>query len=357
MNSDDIIILLGAGASHDAGLKISDEMTDELEKLLETRWCKFQKLYNAVKAGILYGHALKGDIRDRVNIEEFVNVLTELSSCEEHTIFPFIASWNMVLMDTAGPGFENVKQFRGDIIKELVTQWVKLEDSENAQYFRKLNGFVDELGSNLRVFSLNYDTCLEQGCGPENVMTGFIKEGERKGKVWNDRVMTQNDAIRQPIRLYKLHGSINWRDEDGVLVSHDSPTACNDANDYQLIFGTKNKMRYTEPYLYLLSAFRDASSNAKLIVCIGYSFQDDHVNSIINHAFKSKAPTHLLHVCYDKYPNDENKRTAERERVAKAINVSPDEVTVCLEGAKSFLENRLHVAYMEEMIERGADLF
>lgn len=348
MNSDEIIFLLGAGASHEAGLKTSEEMTKALECLLANTWGHYKRLYNAVKAGILYGHALKGEMRNSVNIEEFVNVLTELSRSKDHPIYPFIASWNMELAETAGPDFQHVQELRKAIIKELATKWVNLEDSASASYYRNLQCFATELGSNLRVFSLNYDTCVERGCEPDSVFTGFIATESRTGKIWNDQLMSMDDKIKEPIRLYKLHGSIDWRDEDGVLVSHDSPTEC-DANNYQLIFGTENKMRYTEPYLYLLSEFREASYHAKLILCIGYSFQDAHVNSILNHAFKSEFPTKLLHVGRDENPNDENKRLSERKRIATAINVEPDKVEVILSGAKSFMENQLNRDFLETM--------
>ena len=53
MNSDEIIFLLGAGASCDAMLKSSDAMTIEVEKMLDGKWSEYKQLYHAVKAAIL----------------------------------------------------------------------------------------------------------------------------------------------------------------------------------------------------------------------------------------------------------------------------------------------------------------
>lgn len=336
MNSDEIIFLLGAGASCDAMLKSSDAMTVEVEKMLDGKWDEYKQLYHAVKASILYGHALHGDVRTRVNIEEFVNVLTELARCKEHTIYPFIASWNMELLENAGRDFEKIWMFRRAIVKELVEKWVNLKDATSASYYKGLIKLAETLGSNLRVFSLNYDLCVESACGRESVFTGFVHEENTNGRVWNDRLMMQDDNVSRPIRLYKLHGSVDWRLDHDRLVSYDSPDTCDNPDDYQLIFGTENKLRYTEPYLFLLSEFRKFSFGAKLIVCIGYSFQDKHINSIIQHAFSNQTPTKVVHVTKI---DSEGGSLEESKRVAAQLKVKEDDVKVLTFGAKDFMEH------------------
>lgn len=357
MISDDVIFLLGAGASHDAGLKTSDEMTDELELLLTGELNSYQKLYNAVKAGILYGYALKGAPRQKVNIEEFVNVLTELARCKDHPIFPFIASWNMELMETAGKEFKKIADFRREIVKRLVEQWVRLEDHGKAYYYRKIQYFANDLGSNLRVFSLNYDLCVESGCTSDAVFTGFGRESNQCGRVWHDSLMLQDDVVTSPVRLYKLHGSVDWRQENGLLVSHDSPRPCGNADDYQLIFGTANKMRYTEPYLFLLSEFRRCAYNAKVIICIGYSFQDAHINSILQHAFESRAKTKLVHVTWAPQMKRDEFVQQEQKRVSECVRISSESVVVYAEGAKEFLEKELQIDAVSRLIVDENRLF
>ena len=336
MNSDEIIFLLGAGASCDAMLKSSDAMTIEVEKMLDGKWSEYKQLYHAVKAAILYGHALQGDIRERVNIEEFVNVLTELARCKEHTIYPFIASWNMELLENAGRDFEKIRQFRKAIVKELVEKWVNLNDATSASYYKGLMRLAETLGSNLRVFSLNYDLCVESACGRDNVFTGFVHEENTRGRFWNDRLMIQDDNVSRPIRLYKLHGSVDWRLDNDRLVSYDSPDTCDNPDDYQLIFGTENKLRYTEPYLFLLSEFRKFSFGAKLIVCIGYSFQDKHINSIIQHAFSNQTPTKVVHVTK---LESEGGSLEEIRKISARLKVKEDDVKVLTSGAKDFMDH------------------
>lgn len=352
MTSDNIVFLLGAGASKDAGLKTSDEMTVELERLLSGDWNRYAKLYNAVKAGILYGNALKGRPRSSTNIEEFVNVLTELSRCKDHIVFPFIASWNMELMETAGRDFESIKLFRGEIIKRLVNEWVNLQDISSAEYYRNLVRLAMDLGSRIKLFSLNYDLCVESACGRDRVFTGFERIPNRKGLVWNDRLMGSEDDHDDLVRLYKLHGSIDWRDEEGVLVSYDSPNKTEKAEDYQLIFGTENKMRPTEPYLFLLSEFRKFTTEAKLIVCIGYSFQDAHINSILHHAFSGKTKTHLLAVSWRPEDNRTREETEFKQKIANELALDDRMITVSLVGAKQFFEKEMTIQHLEELMPK-----
>ena|SRR5436309_9911215 len=65
--SNDIILLLGAGASVDAGIPASQTMIDKIEGLLETRpdWKEFRDLYFLVKSSILYIFGLRGQFNAR----------------------------------------------------------------------------------------------------------------------------------------------------------------------------------------------------------------------------------------------------------------------------------------------------
>ena len=357
MTSDNIIFLLGAGASKDAGLKTSDEMSVEVERLLAGEWGEYEKVYNAVKAGMLYGSALKGRPRQSINIEEFVNVLTELSRCKDHIIFPFIASWNMELMETAGKDFTIISQLKNAIVEKLVNEWVNLQDRRSAYYYYGLRRLAADLGSNLRVFSLNYDLCVEAACGNDGVFTGFERVADRNGRVWNDRLMGYDDERVDPVRLYKLHGSVDWRNENGVLVSYDSPNKSDKAEDYQLIFGTSNKMRYTEPYLFLLSEFRKYTFSAKLIICVGYSFQDAHINSILNHAFSNKSKTHILVVSWANEESRGGKEAEIKKQVAKELQIDERLIFVSLVGAKQFMENEMTVDALEKLLPKEIQPF
>ena len=182
---DDVLVLLGAGASVDAHLLASMDMTKELENNLTSadpkiskKWGKYKDLYKAVKSSILYGNHLTSESvsesKNTINIEEFVNVLNELAKAESHTIYPFIAAWNMELVRYAGVDFQALKDFRRDIVHELVGSWVNVKNNEDCAYYRSLYRYWEETHYNLRVFTLNYDMCVERACGMDNICRGFL---------------------------------------------------------------------------------------------------------------------------------------------------------------------------------------
>ncbi|MCA3052438.1 MAG: hypothetical protein ING54_05190, partial [Rhodocyclaceae bacterium] len=89
---DEVIVLLGAGASVDAGIPHSAEMVRQIEKLIENEWNQFKDLYNYVRSAIFYADGIRGTFDGNVsyNIERLVVALDELSRREEHPLYPFI---------------------------------------------------------------------------------------------------------------------------------------------------------------------------------------------------------------------------------------------------------------------------
>lgn len=88
---NDIIFILGAGASVDAGIPTSFRMIKELEKLLEDNqeWKPYKKLYNYIKSTIYQGDGINDlfDSRVTYNIERLVSTLSELEKNERHVLF------------------------------------------------------------------------------------------------------------------------------------------------------------------------------------------------------------------------------------------------------------------------------
>ena len=353
MCADDVIILLGAGASCDAKLASSLEMTSRLEAQLKDGgdMSSFAGLYRAVKASILYGYALDGRVDAKLNIEELVNVLNELEQFKKHTIYPFVASWNMELMEYAGKNFCHIHDFKDRIIEKLVSEWIFLENNNQAEYYKGLYRFASTLGSCLRVFSLNYDMCVEYACGEDHVYRGFELD-EDGVRVWDDRNM-QVDTVNESMMLYKLHGSLDWtRDNAGRLICHDHVNVHQSPHLFELIFGTSNKMRYEDPYLFLLSQFRKYALEAKVIICIGYSFGDAHINKILQQAGKRKAP-YIISVTGNCSSVVEQQGWIGRT-IDYAKSKSGDyKIRVVSGGAKEFLTRQLSVPWVTQFMVDG----
>ena len=349
---NEIIVLLGAGASVDAGIPDSNKMVIEIQKLVsgaDKNWNCFKDLYRHIRSSIFYADGLDGIFGSEVsfNVERLVNVLDELRKKERHTLYPFVGAWNPKLQDVAGPGFQNVHMFRKKIIQILRSQWIALTERENASYYKKLLEFQREYGYPLRVFSLNYDLCVEEACGYDNVQRGF------SGREWDWRMFDETSDDPLPIMLYKLHGSTDWQRKDGKVTYSDSPSSTSD-EDADLIFGTSYKLQYVDPFLFLAYELRRWTLDvARVIVCVGYGFNDEHINGILEQSLRQSQPRKLFCVVG---PGDSAKINSEQERISKRLKARSDQIIVKARRAKEFLGSDLTIDYLAKYFPPEKDL-
>ena len=68
---NDIIFLLGAGASVEAGVPTSFRMMEEVELLLQKddEWKEYKKLYDFVKSSIYYGDGINGQFGTKFMVQ------------------------------------------------------------------------------------------------------------------------------------------------------------------------------------------------------------------------------------------------------------------------------------------------
>jgi hypothetical protein len=333
------MILLGAGASVEAGIPASATMVGEIEKLLKehSAWKGFLDLYYHVKSSIHCAAGQKGKFGDSVpyNIETLVNSLYELERNEEHPLYPFIASWNSRLVSLAGNGFEKVKKFRQLIVGEL-KKWMCPEDASKRVYYRGFARLQNDLNYPLRIFSLNYDRCVEQlDQDGFRVEAGF--GGHGTNHIWDWERFDYSDSGPNPppqILLYKLHGSIDWKRDEAKSLYRVEQIQTVEADQMEIIFGRDFKLEAADPYLFYAYAFRDCCLHAKLIVTVGYSFSDDHINKMLAQALRNDEERKLLVVARCTKNDIANKK----KEVASRLSTKPDRIVPLIGSAKSFLE-------------------
>ena len=156
---NEVILLLGAGASVEADIPDSNHMVQEIDTLVsgdDHNWSQFRALYRYIRSSIFFADGLEGVFGEDVpfNIERLVNVLDELWKKERHTLYPFVGAWNPKLIDVAGSEFESVRNFRSAIIEVLRNRWIVLPERERASYYSGLLRFQKEFEHPLRVFFL-----------------------------------------------------------------------------------------------------------------------------------------------------------------------------------------------------------
>ena len=343
-NRDEIVFLLGAGASVDAGIPASCDMIKKLELLLakEPSWEKFTPLYNFVKSAIIYADGIKGNFDfSSFNIERLVNTLDELKKSDEHPLFPFIGSWNPKFSELTDNKFNDLSDFRKKIVEELTVKWMHSEYAENADYYTKLSVFQKIYQHPLRIFSLNYDLCVEKSCHDSGVERGF-----GSGKQWDWKIFDNEEQIEKDIFLYKLHGSIDWiRDDNGSLTYKDSGISPDKA---EIIFGTTYKLQYIDPFLFFAYEFRKRlMTDAKLLICVGYGFADEHINGIISQALNGHPSRKMLIIM----PCDNEDE--ELHHICTSLKIHTNDNVLLWKGkAKDFFNEKLTVDNLADVFPK-----
>lgn len=139
--------------------------------------------------------------------------------------------------------------------------------------------------SKMHIFSLNYDTCIEEVCK--------MKEYRERGKWDMSTGFSTREGFKEiefedcPICLYKLHGSVTWF--KGKKIVMEVPTeefaSMDKVATPMLIYPALNKYDiYMSPFAELFEIFRKMLRDSTVCIAIGYSFGDLHIKSLLNNA-------------------------------------------------------------------------
>lgn len=351
IRQDNVVFLLGAGASYEAQIPISFQMVNEVEDLIQSDWKEYRELYFYLKSCINYSQGIIGNFDDQFNIETLLIVIGELQKRERNIVYPFIGTWNNRLLELAGPRFEILSSFRDMIVGKL-NDWVLLMDYGSAEYYAGFSRFRADVGHLIHVFTLNYDLCFEQVVSRDStIMDGF----DRNTNTWSyiNFVDIQDDFC-----LYKLHGSIDW-----VPSGHEVKKTAHPGNGDkpELIFGVEAKLRSRDPYLFYISQFRQFlfSTDCKVLITIGYSFSDRHINDIIAQALRHNQHRKIMTISPIKdTENREQRIRSKKLEILDKLDLPGsmiEQVEIHPTGAKEFLKSGLTIERLSEVIEFGDD--
>ena len=334
IKQDEIIILLGAGASADAGIPVTSQMVQDVEEFIDNNhWSQFKKLYYLVKSSVEFSYGIQGK-HVNFNIETLLNILNELEKKEMHPLYPFIGSWSVRFNEIIKDNFNLIIDFKNKIIQQLKT-WIQPDNLKLSEYFKKLSEFQKQIQFPLKIFTLNYDLLIEK-----NLSEITIERGFDDNKKWNYKLFSERPEEPE-IYLYKLHGSLDWeRDTITQIVK----CVDNIPDIPDLIFGTQYKMQYIDPYLFLFSEFRHYALKSKLIICIGYSFSDEHINAILSQALKNNEGTKIYSVNKD----DEN---TQMKNIKLMLSCKESQIIIMSKTAKDFFENELKLESFNNLVE------
>jgi len=153
----------------------------------------------------------------------------------------------------------------------------------------------------VNVFTLNYDTLVEQASDAEGVvlLDGFVGSQRRvfrpesyEQDLYFPAETTEGRVHRfdRVLHLYKLHGSITWSGSESTIDDPYGVQAVSfqsDGTQPLLIYPTPAKYGETlgMPYSELFRRFATAVVRPQSVLfVVGYGFGDEHVNAIIRQA-------------------------------------------------------------------------
>lgn len=275
------LVLLGAGASVQAGVPAAFGMTDAIRQRLEG-----QK-HDGVDLGRVLdfvcerlsshaGHSV-------LDVERVFSAIEMLSERETLEVSPFVEQWSRDVWPWQhGLGEQSSDAVYAALRDRMLTELRELVATtwKRTSYLEPLVRFAAH-PRRATIATLNYDLSIEgagEAAGIE-VHTGINQWVDSGGWDWPN----------EGARLLKLHGSIDWaweddRPEDGRLPSRyirQVSAATSGVRAPAMVFGLRGKLRAEGPFLSLLAEFGSHLEMSSRLVVIGYSFRDDHVNQAI----------------------------------------------------------------------------
>jgi hypothetical protein len=262
-----LIFLLGAGASKDAGLPLMADLTTGF-----LPWLTGQKRVEELPLRQLFEAAV-GVVSPTAgppNIEFVLQLLSDLTVFKVSAHAQTVANWK--------PEFNaphDVVSGLSGLIREYIRETLSNAPGDSGDY---LAGLLDFRGEQpVDVFTLNYDRLVESMAARFEIRftTGF-------GEAWDPLLF---DMEGWDLRLYKLHGSVDWyRLASRNVVyrgSPEHPAFPAEAAQDVLLYPARGKAAHADPFATLMSIFNRALGTAEVCVAIGYSFRDAHIRRVV----------------------------------------------------------------------------
>lgn len=282
------MLLLGAGASIEAGIPDAKLMAEEIVKNFNSapHLVKEAEVLSFVNDQLI-AHAQKSDPTiDHVDVEALYNAILLLSERETLEISPFVETWlpELVNIKDADKIFESIMLDMKLMLRKLTL----IKDEHKIDYLKPILNLVRQ-HNRLFIATLNYDYTIEllsreNGIAYDTGIESWISKGAF-------------DYPNNGIQLIKLHGSNYWFWSEGNArfyserlphrrirvqphFDEELPYAVL-VETPMVIFGQRNKLTAEGPFLDLLKQFDEQLQRTDLLTVVGYSFRDEHINFYI----------------------------------------------------------------------------
>lgn len=320
MSDDRTLVLLGAGASADAGIPVSAGLTREIVKEIDRprpMLSNSSRALNIALAAMTAHSTAQGKgFFDGVDVEALFSAVQMLTDRAASDAAPFVSAWNpgltAVMRHSLPHGFDQKfqraignKNGLGTVFASGVAALTSVDDGAVFTRLRSemllalrtildvtdrptdyLSPLIDLPDRPLTIATLNYDLSVERMVAGSGVSMSTGIEWWTDGFDWQ--------WLGEPdVQILKLHGSLDWEYTDDFtdgklrsrrLMRTDAPDPRRTPG---IIFGDRQKLTADGPFLAMLVEFDRVLNDANHLVVVGYSFRDDHINALIRRRFNS----------------------------------------------------------------------
>ena len=203
----DVVFVLGAGASHPDGVPLQRHILPTI-------------LTNQKIAESEIGAPVIGFVKDNFAYDSNKNIFPQLEA-----VFAFL-DYFIQQNESLNTKYTNadIRLIKESLIK-LIHYIVNLQTDTKSKIYHRFWKAVQNYNSNISILTLNYDTLLEQAFELMFQKLGYIdycfhlmnydkREALKEFNFWinpRDPVTVEDGTSPVPIKLIKLHGSLNWK--------------------------------------------------------------------------------------------------------------------------------------------------
>lgn len=265
---ENLNFLIGSGCS--------SHVISDVEKSIPTMWTLAKRFFKANSDFTVQGANLKEHFES--NLESMLDYMISVRSVNH--------------VSEIEPEIDVKIKVVQDFIRAQIVEGMKCEDVNDVYKEFYLKILRKNRRNPINIFTTNYDLYSERALDELGFFynNGFTGTYERKfNPISYNYAFVENmnlnkdvwDRISNFYNLYKIHGSINWVNKDSVVI--EKPIE-NITDDTVMIYPTPLKDRTTlmTPYSDLMRNMQQSlMKNNSILVTLGYSFSDDHINRII----------------------------------------------------------------------------
>jgi hypothetical protein len=289
-----IVLFLGAGASAAFDYPTTKQFVDRLKVEI----AESDKSSTRAEDKLLIDILTIPHVKD---VEHVLEILQSLQVFEKHPLKEFIEKFKIsIAMPSISNNLEDlltVAKILDEKIKSYVYQQYQFSPETIYRITSVYKPLFDKImvhrGDNeIPVFTTNYDRVVEKFCQKNNCICidGFRDIKTEEFEWYPDEFQrTEKGAT---IKLFKLHGSLNWRRRnDGLPVKIGAEERVRDSKQFKeniLIYPAEKSKPEVEPFKTLHEKFEEYYKDCEVCVFIGFSFRDEYLNSIISRDLEKK---------------------------------------------------------------------